>query len=997
MRRERSRSSAESTPNRHRPAIDWSLSAGELARSIVEHRERERPLHTFWRTFRIELLTAELASREWPRSMPGTVVERDDDGFVVVAGDGAGVKVRSALVEYGPNRTPFFNRVVRSAGGVAPIVLTATPTPWKPVPYWKRSRLAWDSGSHRSLIVYLGGSPEEVIKAAARLGSAGVDSVVVDISGDGALAADYPWLQIRSPEPYAASQRVRAARTHGIEWLQEIATQRLTMSGRTFLDTFSDGDTPAWWRFEISLQERAFMAIRLVELVQEVIRRERVQRVTIVGGEGHWPRAAVLETCRAHGIAVAEVQSGAQQVDSRPRPQEKRLWWHVPVVGSAWIRILGSLVTKLLAIAVGIPLAAVGAFVLLTSGAFLIPIVVILAALLAVLTALLPPEVVALIRARSRRLPIGIRMPRLTLGVLTSRAAILMGVGWLWLVLLIIALVRFPSEMVVMLLAGLLAAVVWYVALVLIAPSDRDVGATLRWPIRRTIQLAQLMRPRQILRALVQATARRPKVQPGPVIRSRFRVVLLIDEGNVRVRRQASRRGTSSYNPYIEGVAEAFARHSEVTLTTVSYGDAVLAQGPLGPLQQYWRRIRPGKRVPLRAFYRDAEFEAASALARRRGVECAALEEDPGFRKAFRYCGIDLWPAMRDNFESAFTESARAPAFEAALARLLEVLKPDLVVNYNFEGVFRRMLPAIVRRQIPLLGVQQALGPYGHALDHRVAGYDRPLARHRNGVPAPDRIAVWGDRDVANLTEYGHARDAITVSGYARSDTFVREARSLDRRRILRRLRMPANARVMIYSPVLRVLGEPLLSDRQWADGLKALLRVAKKRAHLFVLVKPWPGDDIMRLQSLMDEASNEKVGFVDPYIDVHNVELLGVTDAVVGTFSSFLGEALLAGAVPVMLDYPGAAYYFGDYPDRYRNCVIRVTSQSEIEPAVAKVLDGGAEFRESFVRGAWSDLQSIFGPLDGNSAERIVAAGLELAAATRSRVYGDGHLAVRR
>jgi len=220
----------------------------------------------------------------------------------------------------------------------------------------------------------------------------------------------------------------------------------------------------------------------------------------------------------------------------------------------------------------------------------------------------------------------------------------------------------------------------------------------------------------------------------------------------------------------------------------------------------------------------------------------------------------------------------------------------------------------------------------------------------------------------------------FTVLGTA----FLREARAVLRPKVLGRLDLPRNARVVIYSAVLRVLGGPLLRDDQWRDSLKAICELRDDIPELRIVVKPWPGDDRDRLQRLMDEVADERVLYVDPDVDLHNVDLLSIADCVVGTFSSFLGEALLARAVPVLLDLPGTRYYFGDEVEHYRGIAMWASSPRGARNAVRRVVIGGEEFRDGFVRAAWPRLREIFGPLDGEAAKRIASAGIELLESAR-------------
>jgi len=108
------------------------------------------------------------------------------------------------------------------------------------------------------------------------------------------------------------------------------------------------------------------------------------------------------------------------------------------------------------------------------------------------------------------------------------------------------------------------------------------------------------------------------------------------------------------------------------------------------------------------------------------------------------------------------------------------------------------------------------------------------------------------------------------------------------------------------------------------------------------------------------------------------------VADAVVGTFSSLLGEALLAGAVAVLMNFPEARYYFGDEVERYSRIAVWASSPRGAARAVRRIMAGGSAYRERFVESAMPDLRYLFGPLDGHSAERVVTAGMDLSKRVR-------------
>ena len=944
---------------------DWTRRATDVAANILGAARAGRPQRTYCGAFPVELYAAEVLPETVTGVAPGTVVGYDGLAFSIAAGDGGIVRVTSSATSFDVSRTPYIEEVIRGAAMEEPVVLVARPHAPPTLPYWERAARVARRTTTRSLILYCGGPAEDALEAVSRTRLAGRDAVLVDVSGEGGLEARYPWLDVRRLDDYGAAGPVRSARRTAADWLQSVSRRRLTVSSRSILETLQDSGVPRWWRFEISLQERAFLVIRLVETLREILRIEKTRSVTIVGGvDGHWLTTTVLETCRAANVDVTRIGSGPSEPP--PRDRYDRRWIWIPTSGSFLARFARPLVTKLATIVFGLPILIL-VLVLASAAVTLLPVTVAVIVSLYLLSPLLRPR----LNGRRARVAIG-RLSR------PARGLAIAMVVW---AILIFLLWSNPLQVLLGAATVAIAAFALYVLFVLEAPSYLGLTQTLRWPWHRAREIRSSLRPRAIVRALI----RRPVPKSASRSDSRkVHVALLIDEGNIRARRSVGVHGSGPYNPYFEGIEAAFRSASGTSVTVLSYGDAPGSRTMAGRIAQLRRSVRPrGGRIALRSYLNERDFERADLARASRQRELAILRNDAGLRAAWRYADIDLWPAMADVFETMFDLAAYAEPYDRALGRIVDLIHPDVVVTYNYEGVFRRLLPAVIRRGIPVLGVQQALGPYVHALGPSPSGRDRALAREPLGVPMPDRIAVWGERDVQLLRQYGHDGGSIVRTGYARSDTFIRE-HVVKRERVLRRLRVPADARVIVYSAVLRVLDGPLLSDDRWRDSLAAVLRASADARDVEVVVKPWPGDDTERIRFLMDSVADEHVHYADPAIDLHNAELLGVAEAVVGTFSSFLAEAVLAGAVPVLLDFPEARYYFTDEVEAYRSISLKASSPRRAGAIVRTILAGGQTYREDFRRAAIGDLQRIFGPLDGHAADRIVSAALDLARETR-------------
>jgi hypothetical protein len=470
--------------------------------------------------------------------------------------------------------------------------------------------------------------------------------------------------------------------------------------------------------------------------------------------------------------------------------------------------------------------------------------------------------------------------------------------------------------------------------------------------------------------------------------------MFLIEDADMRARYSITRRKRSWYIAYLEGVIDAFDRRRDTEVYVLSVGDGPRLFG-LEARRRQRQMAAEGRWLRYHELIGPEMLEASTAREPERRAAWEQLAADPGFVGAFSYRGVSLWEALAGLLGEIFLGTHAAPIYHGAFERALRQVRPDLLVTYNFEGYFRRWMPVPVKLGVPTLGVQQALGPYLHAHDHRLAGYSTPSAPRDLGVAVPDRVAVWGQRDVTYFTEYGHRRGYAIETGYPRTDTYVRERGRVARQGVRRWLEVPRGAPVIAYTSVLSVLQTGLMQEHMWLQTFRDLVALADERG-AYVLVKPWGGDDLAAIRDAVECFGSDRVRYIEPRIDVHNAELLAVVDVLVGTFSSIFAEAVIMDVVPVLLDYPMAAYYFGPEVARYEEMALRAQAPDEVPELVRRALDASARTRRQLRTRALRAMRPLFGPLDGQAADRIAQAGIELARAGRfaapSDIASDGH-----
>jgi len=301
---------------------------------------------------------------------------------------------------------------------------------------------------------------------------------------------------------------------------------------------------------------------------------------------------------------------------------------------------------------------------------------------------------------------------------------------------------------------------------------------------------------------------------------------------------------------------------------------------------------------------------------------------------------------------------------------LLDRVKPKTVFLYNWEGVFRPLTTAAKVKGCRVVGVQQALGPYLHALDHHETGYYG--AATPMGFAVPDRLALWGSHHVEAFRAYGYTDETLAITGYARLDKHaqVRCDRARVREQTCRLLGLDPGDRYLLFTGQSRVLDTVILRDEHFVATVECLCRLAIE-FDFKIIMKPWTSDDLGMVQQAASE--NPGLVFVAPQnVLVSNAALLSICDWLVGTFSSIMGEAILTGAAGVLLDYPESRYYF-DLPhvEIYRPLVPFVERPEDLELALRPLM-ADESARAAAVAQAQQALGPIFGPCDGQAGARI-------------------------
>ncbi len=304
--------------------------------------------------------------------------------------------------------------------------------------------------------------------------------------------------------------------------------------------------------------------------------------------------------------------------------------------------------------------------------------------------------------------------------------------------------------------------------------------------------------------------------------------------------------------------------------------------------------------------------------------------------------------------------------------RFLAHVDPKIVFIYNWEGVFRPLIAAAKKQKRIVVGIQQALGPYQHGLNHKEIGYWTPNNNNYLGFCVPDKYLLWSDFHKKNMISYGYSPDSLEVTGYPRLDRHFKIATSKvnKRKEIANLLHIDPDSRYLLLTAQFSVLDTCLITKENYRQLFFSLLKLADEY-NFKIILKPWASDDTGFLYDLVFTYDFFEVVYIaSQNLVLHNAELLSLTDWCVGTFSSIIGEAVLLDNACFLLNYPESRYYFEPkYLKIYRDLAIFVHSPEELEKTLRPFLSS-EERRLELVKKAKRNLPYVFGPCNGKAAD---------------------------
>lgn len=343
--------------------------------------------------------------------------------------------------------------------------------------------------------------------------------------------------------------------------------------------------------------------------------------------------------------------------------------------------------------------------------------------------------------------------------------------------------------------------------------------------------------------------------------------------------------------------------------------------------------------------------------------EAAALFLDRGeLRDRFVYRDISLDGVMRDRFEYAFV--SLFPSLATIVRGMGKICGEDLIdaviAPNEIREFYRACFLVAERHRIPSLvllhGIPTRKHPYFPGFEPRIV----------------DHMAVWGEECRQILIDQGMDPRRLIVTGNSLFDSLPRRRSERERYRNLRKFGLLPGRKVVVFPSDRRNKGaqayDITMSLREREALFLAVIKATNGIPEAQLAIKASPGDlDAMYIYELVRRhATNHTV--VLEHVDLY--DLLSIADVVVAIHTTVGLEALLSGALLVSVNLTGR-------PDRIdyakRGVAIGVYEEAGLADALRRALFS-AEVREELRRAIPDFLAAYAGPLDGRSAERVVA-----------------------
>lgn len=325
--------------------------------------------------------------------------------------------------------------------------------------------------------------------------------------------------------------------------------------------------------------------------------------------------------------------------------------------------------------------------------------------------------------------------------------------------------------------------------------------------------------------------------------------------------------------------------------------------------------------------------------------------------------GVSIDAHLEKQVESVLPYLVNKVIDAEALEAFCRAHRPRAVVFTHF-GTSQRQLVEAARRGgavtvAPVIGCD--------SLEHLLYG----IRDAASGCPRADIYTVWGEAGRCALEASGTFDVPLAVAGRPRHDLFSTRARRPSVNGWLQRLGLPQEVRhVVVFADVLCSTNHAtILSSVACEALLRRMLAVLEHRPDVHIVFKPWGGDNLTEVRTVVGKIGSPKLHVIDPTsLPYHNLEVLQHALAVVSSPTSMLAEFAAMGGVPIALTLPETGYYHGKIiEDLFRPFSISVSAVDEIGDALRRAIARNEEEGGGLKEAERAGLARAFGPSDGS------------------------------
>jgi glycosyltransferase involved in cell wall biosynthesis len=348
------------------------------------------------------------------------------------------------------------------------------------------------------------------------------------------------------------------------------------------------------------------------------------------------------------------------------------------------------------------------------------------------------------------------------------------------------------------------------------------------------------------------------------------------------------------------------------------------------------------------------------------------LWADDGFKRVWTYCGVDLWPVIRDTLTALWAWELRQGIRYLVLAeRLIADIRPQVVIVASETSLDNKALIAVARHAgIPVVAAQHGSIP---PTDDYLVDFSADPADFSEGVSKelmfPDRFCISGESTRRTLVEQvGYAfPDRLVTTGQSRFDPLFSPSRHFNRDRFCRAFGVDGRKRIVVVgTQTFHIAG----NREQFARAVLGALRTCPD---ITVLIKPHVIERPGFYRGLIRELGIDAT--VLP-ASTSMQEALFACDLLITFYSTIAVEAMVLGRPVVTVNLTGAP---DPLPFAREGAAIGVYHEEDIADAIRRALDD-PETRQRMAEAVRRFLPKEIGAEDGRATQRILSLAGDLA-----------------